>query len=480
MLFNSLEYLFVFLPTVVLVYHLLQRGRLSQWAGPWLVVASLAFYSYWNPVYLPLLLSSLLFNHTLGRFLSTPDLRLRKAVLGLGIVFNVGLLAYFKYADFLVDNVGRLLGSEPVDTGIILPLAISFFTFQQIAWLVDRYQGRAEGTDLLNYALFVSFFPQLISGPIVHHGEMMPQFKALTGRRVDGESLALGVFLMSLGLFKKCVVADGFVVWANLGFDAGRDLNLLESWSAGLSYSLYVYFDFSGYTDMALGAAAIFGIKLPLNFNSPYKAADIQDFWRRWHMTLSRWMRDYIYIPLGGNRRGPGRALWYAFVTMLVGGLWHGAGWNFVLWGGMHGVALVIHRLWTRAGGSMPRALGVLVTFLFHTCALVVFRSGTFDDTLRIYRGMVGLGLPMAEDFTLPGVDFVFGNTVAFPAALVLALLAIWGLPNSMQIAGRLPGAGFLRFRPSVAMGVAAGLAAGFGLLTLLMVQASEFLYFNF
>lgn len=315
----------------------------------------------------------------------------RRAILTAGIVFNLGLLGYFKYADFFVANLNAL-GADFTLPNVVLPLAISFFTFQQVAYLVDSYRGETQEYDFLNYALFVTFFPQLIAGPIVHHKEMMPQFASRWNLVKRYRNIALGLFIFSMGLFKKVVIADTFAQWATPGFDVAPTLNFFEAWATSLSYTFQLYFDFSGYTDMAIGAALLFNIKLPINFNSPYKALDIQDFWRRWHMTLSRFLRDYLYIPLGGNRKGPGRTYVNLFATFLLGGLWHGASWMFVIWGALHGTALVVNRLWQKAGLVMPKVLAWVVTFNFVNFAWIFFRAEEMDDALKVIKGMVGLG----------------------------------------------------------------------------------------
>lgn len=318
MLFNSPAYIFLFLPVVVLVFFTLNRWRLVYAGRLWLVAASLFFYGFWNPAYLSLIALSIMVNYTIGsalhrggqRFVSATVAALpRKAVLAAGVVFNIGLLAYFKYADFLIANYNQLSGSSLNALNLVLPLAISFFTFQQIAYLVDSYQSDTREYDFLNYCLFVSFFPQLIAGPIVHHREMMPQFMRRRNAIVNFRNIATGLLIIALGLIKKIYVADSFAVWANAGFASDQPLGLLAAWGTSLSYTFQLYYDFSGYSDMAIGAALLFNIRLPLNFNSPYKATNIRDFWRRWHITLSRWLKDYVYIPLGGNRNGQSRLI---------------------------------------------------------------------------------------------------------------------------------------------------------------------------
>ena len=375
MLFNSYEFIFIFLPITFCIYFYLNKKRLTEASKGFLVFSSLFFYSWWNLAYLPLILSSLLFNYVIGNSIAKSDDDVkarkkskkvsRKSMLSIGITANLGLLGYFKYSDFLIENVNYTLSTEIPLLDLALPLAISFFTFQQIAYLVDSYRRETKEYDFLNYTIFVTFFPQLIAGPIVHHKEMMPQFANVRAKLINYKNIALGLFIFSIGLFKKVVIADSFSVWANAGFDIASKLNLFEAWVTSLSYTFQLYFDFSGYTDMAIGLALLFNIKLPINFNSPYKAINIQDFWRRWHITLSRFLRDYIYIPLGGNRKGSFCTASNLMATFVLGGIWHGAGWTFIFWGVLHGLALIIHRFWNQLGVKLWPWFSWLITFNF-------------------------------------------------------------------------------------------------------------------
>ena len=393
MLFNSYIFIFMFLPFTFIVYFYLNHKRLTQLSQIFLVFASLFFYAWWNIAYLPLILVSILFNYSLGVTLSQKKKSAisKKSLLIIGIVANLSLLGYYKYADFFIENTNLLLGGEFPLLHLLLPLAISFFTFQQVAYLVDSYRGETKEYDFLNYTLFVTFFPQLIAGPIVHHKEMMPQFAKVKNRVIQQYNIALGLFIFSIGLFKKVVIADSFAITATQGFDNAQVLNLIEGWITSLSYTFQLYFDFSGYTDMAIGVALLFNIKLPINFDSPYKAVSIQDFWRRWHITLSRFLKEYIYIPLGGNRKGEIRTYANLFTTFLLGGIWHGAGWTFVFWGALHGMALMIHRVWQKVGVKLPTILAWFLTFNFVNIAWVFFRAKEWDDAIKVLSGMFGL-----------------------------------------------------------------------------------------
>ena len=408
MLFNSYEFIFAFLPITFFIYFYLNHKRLTQASKGFLVFSSLFFYSWWNIAYLPLILISMLFNYVIGNTLNK-DINenkksfSKKSILIFGIVSNLALLAYYKYADFFISNFNIVSGSNVNLLHMVLPLAISFFTFQQIAYLVDSYRQETKEYDFLNYALFVTFFPQLIAGPIVHHKEMMPQFANKWNMVRNYRNIALGLFIFSIGLFKKVVIADTFAVWATAGFDTATTLNFFEAWATSLSYTFQLYFDFSGYTDMAIGISLLFNIKLPINFNSPYKATNIQDFWRRWHITLSRFLRDYIYIPLGGNKKGNFRTYTNLMATFILGGFWHGAGWTFLFWGFLHGLALAIHRLWQTLGFKMWTWLAWFITFNFINIAWVFFRAKEWDDAVKVLGSMFSL-----NDIVLPAILSVY------------------------------------------------------------------------
>jgi alginate O-acetyltransferase complex protein AlgI len=490
MLFNSPVYIFLFLPLVLVIYFLLNRLRLIGAGKVWLVTASLFFYGYWEPRYLVLIIVSILVNFVIGTALHRSKMvmisasgasrsRRRMLKLLLGIAFNLVLLGYFKYADFLIFNYNWITGDDAGLMNLVLPLAISFFTFQQIAYLVDCYKEDTQEYNFLNYCLFVTFFPQLIAGPIVHHREMMPQFTGVRNKVVKWDNITRGSFIFSLGLFKKTVIADSFSVCANAGFDTNTVLTFYEAWATSLSYTFQLYYDFSGYSDMAIGAALMFNIRLPVNFNSPYKAVNIQDFWRRWHITLSRWLRDYIYIPLGGNRHSKPRVLVNLMLTFLIGGLWHGAAWTFVVWGAMHGGALVLHRTWQSAGLRVPVFIGWLLTFLFVNATWVFFRAESFADALRVLRGMAGLNGVVIGDKFARTINHL--QPVEFPTFLVIFALVAFCAPNSLQYTQFLPYKGVATFSANTRNAVFLALVFFLSILTFVGdVVPSEFLYFNF
>ncbi len=486
MLFNSYIFIFAFLPITFFIYFYLNKKRLTEASKGFLVFSSLFFYSWWNIVYLPLILVSMLFNYVLGRQLTKVihnNCNVKKTLLIVGIVANLALLGYFKYADFFIANFNIGLNTNIPLLHLALPLAISFFTFQQIAYLVDSYRGETHEYDFLNYAVFVAFFPQLIAGPIVHHEEMMPQFSKVRNKVKNYYNIALGLFIFSIGLFKKVIIADTFATWATNGFDVAEKLNLIEAWITSLSYTFQLYFDFSGYTDMAIGAALLFNIKLPINFNSPYKATSIQDFWRRWHITLSRFLKDYVYIPLGGNRKGEIRTYTNLFATFLLGGIWHGAGWTFVFWGVLHGIALIIHRAWHQLGFKMNIVLAWFVTFNFLNVSWVFFRAKEFDDAIKVLKGMIGMTgiiLPGALSSKLSflsqyGVDF--GNLIVETGGdkytfiwLMSGMVLVLAFKNSMELANTFKISNKTVWFSGVLFVVA----------VLSMNKVSEFLYFNF
>lgn len=509
MLFNSYAFIFAFLPLSLLGFYWLGGKAGARAALGWLVLCSLFFYGWWNPAYLALLLSSMAGNFVLGSVLArqarTPG---GKALLIWGIAANLGLIGYYKYAGFFAGNLNAIAGTG-FDAGqIILPLAISFFTFQQITFLVDSYAGRVREYDWLRYALFVTFFPQLIAGPIVHHAEMMPQFARRVLAHPRTVNLAVGLTIFAIGLFKKAFLADGIAPYADSVFadaERGVPIDAVRAWGGALAYTFQLYFDFSGYTDMAIGAARMFGIVLPLNFHSPYKARDIIDFWRRWHMTLSRFLRDYVYIPLGGNRRGGTRRYANLMATMLLGGLWHGAGWNFVIWGGLHGAYLMANHGWRALAGRLGLpGLGPLalpLTFLAVVIAWVFFRAPTLGGAMAMLEAMAGANgaaLPaaaahgaggLAPALETLGVRFEAGGGRAFVQTWlwIAALGAIaFCLPNTQEL--------MRRYRPALDAGLSArrrwqwrpagawsAYAAGLLALGVLSLpEVSAFLYFQF
>lgn len=547
MLFNSAIFILAFLPASWIGFFALGTSGHRKLAVIWLTLASLFFYGWWNPAYLPLLLASMTANYAIGRLLAR---RRSKSLLVAGVAANLALLGYYKYAGFFTSTLNGALDTSFPIPDIILPLAISFFTFQQIAFLVDSYDGVAEEASFANYSMFITFFPHLIAGPITHHKEMLPQFDDNRLFRPQLNLIALGLTLFALGLCKKVLLADSVAQWVRPAFDAsdaGQALTLFEAWAASVGYALQIYFDFSGYTDMAIGLGLLFGIRLPINFNSPYKARNIIEFWSRWHMTLTRFLTAYIYNPITlsltrvrmqrghpGLRRGKTTMgaflMLVAFptiVTMFLSGLWHGAGWQFIAFGVLHGIYLAVNQGWRTlkarwgwpqdSGKRLVRAVSVLTTFICVIVALVFFRSASIEAALNMLASMVGAHgatLPPEYALPLPGVYFLakllhvrFGGYQMAPQVelpitemlfIAFLLAIVWILPNTHQWLGRfetglgtrLGGASPERRRgllgliptwqPKMAFGVLVGCIGFVAVMHALSAAPSEFLYFKF
>jgi alginate O-acetyltransferase complex protein AlgI len=478
MLFNSYPFIFIFLPVALAGYFVANRLG-AQAPVIWLVLASLAFYSFSNWPFVALLLASIAFNYLFGWLLISRHLHegQRFAVLTAGVAGDLATLGVFKYAGFVVANFDAVF-STSVTVNILLPVGISFYTFTQIAFLVDAYRGKVAHYALPHYALFVTYFPHLIAGPILHHRDMIPQFEFADAKRPNPRLILYGLIIFGIGLFKKTVLADGIQPLVALAFNQASP-SFDQAWIGALAYTFQLYFDFSGYSDMAIGISLMFGIFLPLNFNSPYKATSIIDFWRRWHMTLSQFLRDYLYIPLGGNRHGSLLRYVNLMVTMLLGGLWHGAAWTFVIWGALHGLYLCINHAWVNYGPPIPeplrRAAGVaafLLTFLAVVIAWVFFRADSMASAISVLSDMADPS------------QIVFGHTEKLQSVLIAIYAAIvWFAPNTQEVVGydhknRSVGEviGAWQVPPLLLYGGAAAFALGI----LGIQQHSEFIYFRF
>jgi len=382
MLFNSLEYTVLFLPLVVLIYFYLKKFNIAI-SKVWVCCASLYFYTFFTFKFLPFLLTSMLINYFILNMIRD---RKAKLYVSLSIIFNVVSLGYFKYCDFFASNISSLFNLNIGHFNVIAPLAISFYTFQQISLSVSLYKKQVSNISMLDYCSYILFFPKLISGPITNYDVITSQLNSR--EKYLGKYFAPAIFIFSVGVFKKVVMSSYFGSIADQGYASITSLGALEAWITSLSYSIQLYFDFSGYTDMAIGSALLFGVVLPINFNSPYIATDLQDFWRRWHITLSTWLRNYVYIPLGGNRKGVFRTYLNLFLTFLIGGFWHGAGWNFLVWGALHGFGLVIHRYWSQSGFRMPNVVGWFVTFNYVNITWIFFRTENLNDAFSLLTKM--------------------------------------------------------------------------------------------
>lgn len=445
MLFNSYEFIFLFLPITLVIYFLLNRFNKNMLAKFWLVVASLYFYSYFNKSYLILIVVSILVNYFIGTELNMKSNNVirRKVLLILGVIFNLGALGYFKYYDFFVENINYIFKTNFNLLHIMLPLGISFFTFQQLSYVIDNYHRKSLNYDFLSYCLFVTFFPQLIAGPIVLPAEMLPQFENEENKKVNWENMNKGLYMFSIGLAKKVIIADTIAHFANVGFDVMESLNFTEAWLTSVSYTLQLYFDFSGYCDMAMGIGMMFNIMLPINFNSPYKSTNIQEFWRKWHITLGRFMTNYLYIPLGGNRKGEIKTLRNLFIVFLASGIWHGAGWNFVIWGMLHGICILIHRIWKNTGRKLPKLIGWFITINLVNIFWVFFRAKDLQSAVKVLKGMADISnliymlthLGKIEEMTLDYRTFANGNmgTIINIIVLITSMLIVFFFKNSFE-----------------------------------------------
>lgn len=485
MLFNSYGFILLYLPIVFTGFFWIARFS-HRLAALWLAAASLFFYGWWNPKFVLLLLASITFNYAMGYAIGRVGNLVRsRPILIAAIAANLGLLGYFKYANFFISSASAVLGTHWTLTDIVLPLGISFFTFTQIAFLVDVYRGIVKEYNFIHYVLFVTYFPHLIAGPVLHHKQMMPQFSASGTYRVNVKHLATGLTIFTIGLAKKVFLADSFSGYATPVFDLVRDgvqpAGFVVAWTGALAFTLQLYFDFSGYTDMAIGLSRLLGVELPQNFNSPYKAYNIIEFWRRWHMSLSQFLRDYLYFPLGGNRHGQVRRNINLMVTMLLGGLWHGANWTFVVWGGLHGLYLVANHAWRNIKErlGMPstdprllgRVIGIAVTFICVVIAWVFFRAETLVGAVSMLSSMVGAHGILWHQFNEMNLG---QGRLQFLLITMLGLSIVFIAPNTQQI---VMGSGRY-WVANRSIGVVYGVALGICLISL--GRVSEFLYFRF
>ena len=432
MLFCSLEYIIIFLPISIIgfFYYCNKENYLS--AKIWIIICSIFFYGWWNVNYIPLVLSSVIFNYIFGHYILTLDNKFkRKIIFILSITLNLLLLGYYKYSYFLLFNINLIHKFSLTPQHIILPLGISFFTFQQISFLCDYYRGEIKKVSFIDYATTVTFFPHLIAGPIIRYKEIIPQFNTNINKSVDYNNITKGLFIFFIGLFKKIVIADTLSLYVNNGFSCPTQLSFIAAWITSLSFTFQLYFDFSGYTDMAIGSALMFNIVFPINFNSPYKALNIKDFWDRWHITLSSFLRNYLYIPLGGNRNGISATYINILITFCICGLWHGAGWNFIFWGFLHGIALITHRIWKKNGFSLHPYLGWFLTFNFINLSWIFFRAEKTDFAINIITGMMGINGFLLDQLTQAAVDIRFIHCIFFSFVIIFS-------KNTLQISAKL------------------------------------------
>lgn len=497
MLFNSYVFIWLYLPIALAGFFIAARFR-QEAAALWLALSSLFFYGYWDIHYVPLLLLSITVNYHIGKQISSAieqqTLHRAKIWFVAGLVFDLGLLAHYKYTNFFLENWVALTDANLTLPNIILPLGISFFTFTQIAYLADCHKGIVKERNPIHYLLFITYFPHLIAGPILHHKQMMPQFARKDTYRISQENIAVGLTIFAIGMFKKVIIADSFPEYANPVFAVSKHTGALswqDAWLGCLAYTLQLYFDFSAYSDMAIGLSCLFGIKLPLNFNSPYKSTSMIDFWNRWHITLSQFLRQYLYFALGGNRLGKTRRYINMLLTMLLGGLWHGAGWTFIIWGGLHGLFLVMNHLFREVfplsrtennlwASRIRTLLGWFFTMLAVTVTMVIFRATSMHDAILILKAMVGI----ASSDHLPLSKIVDHADDGWRLVLWVSLFALFA-PNTQEIMNRFqPTSDTVdsqtrwQWRPSPLLAVIGGLALAISIVNI--GQVSEFLYFQF
>ena len=475
MIFSTYKFIFAFLPVTFFGYFLLNRFRYHSMAKIWLAVASLFFYAQGSPDFFPFFLGSVVGNYVVGSCLANLDGEQkgqRKLLLFVGVMANVALLGYYKYTDFFIENINALAGTDIALKKIVLPIGISFFTFQLIAFLVDSYRGETKQYDIINYLMFITFFPQLIVGPIIHHAEVVPQFEDEKNLKLNADNIALGLFLFSIGCAKKILLADPLTTDAQAFFgDIHNNLPMIESWYHSIEYTVSYYFDLSGYADMAIGLGMMFNIRIPHNFNSPYKARNFQEYWKRWHMTLSRFLSTYIFRSV--YRKGNKYRNYYVatMVTFFVSGFWHGAGWTFVVWGIVNGALVCIAAWMTRKKLKFPFLISFCMTFIGAALVRVLFVSNTFTDAWNVYKGMLNFGSLGSSVYEVlqHGWGFVKGNA-ANTVLLLIGLFICWFLPNSGQMAEK--------FKPNWKTAVFSAV-----LLTACIMQMNQvvqFLYFQF
>ncbi|MCR5178025.1 MAG: MBOAT family protein [Lachnospiraceae bacterium] len=466
MLFNSLFFILVFLPLCVAGYYLLMRAG-KAWAQIFLILMSLWFYGYFRPSYLPIIISSILVNYLIISLIIKDGRKTVAAacLFAAGLIFNIGLIGYYKYSGFLVWNIDHFFDAGIPIPQIVLPLGISFFTFQQLSSLIDAWKGRLKRIDLREYALYVTFFPQLVAGPIVRHDELIPQFEDGTKDRPDAQAFLQGLMWFALGLAKKVLIADRFGEIVTAGFGDISVLTAADTWIVMLAYTMQIYFDFSGYSDMACGLASLFGFKLPQNFDSPYRALSLRDFWKRWHMTLTRFLTQYIYIPLGGNRKGMARTCINMMIVFLVSGIWHGANYTFILWGLLHGAVVVFDRLFEKQEAKIPAAVRWAGSFFVINILWLLFRADGIRDWVVLVRRLFSFGAGIGiSDAVAGALGEPWQAACLYVSALALCLLA----PNNYKRKWS--------FHPAVVTAV----AALFAICLISLNRVSVFLYFNF
>lgn len=480
MLFNSYEFIFIFFPITFFIYYSFLYVKLYKIARIGLVLASFFFYGYWKLDYLYLLFVSIIVNYLLGILLAEDySKRTKFNFLVLGILFNLFLLGYYKYYDFFIKNINYIFSTNFNLLNLVLPLGISFFTFQQIAYLVDSYKGETKEYNFIDYALFVSFFPQLIAGPIVHHKEILPQFNSKENLKFNYKNISIGLFIFSIGLFKKVILADTLGQLADAGYQNPKNIQLIDAWLAALAFLFQIYFDFSGYSEMAVGLGKFFNIDILWNFDSPLKTNNIQDLWRKWHISLSKFLRDYVYIPLGGSKVSEIRNYINLIITFTIGGIWHGANWTFFIWGFLTGIGIVIHKLWKKKY-DLPNFFAYPVNFLYFLLGSVFFRANSVSDAIEIFKGMFGFNGILYPKFLsyldMPLTTVEFGSLLFTKLHKDILSYLVFGIvigffgKNTKELSDS--------FKPNFFYGIFTFMLFTVSVMNLFNV--SKFLYFNF
>ena len=438
MLFNSWVFIFLFLPISLIGYFNIKNIKFRK---IWIILCSLYFYGYFNKSYIFIILISILFNYICSYYMERNKNNILKRILFLtAIIFNLGLLGYYKYFNFFIENINVLFNTNLIITKIILPLGISFFTFQQISYIVDVYNSKEKVPSVVDFVFFVSFFPQLIAGPIVLSKEMLPQIEDEKNKAINYKHLLMGIYIFSMGLVKKVFLADTFANFSEAGFDVMTTLTTLEAWMTSLSYTLQLYFDFSGYCDMAFGIAMMFNIILPINFNSPYKSKSISEFWQRWHITLGRFLKNYVYIPLGGNRKTEIITLRNLFLVFLVSGIWHGAGWNFILWGILHGIFIILDKITEKYNFKISSKykyiyiFRIIFTFNIINVLWIFFRADSIQHAFKIIKAMFNIkniNLILSTNFESASAGFFHMSMII--KILIFSLILVFYSKNSFE-----------------------------------------------
>ena len=474
MVFSSYHFIFCFLPISVICYYGLSKVKNSIYQKCFLIFASLFFYGFYNVNYLFIIIMSIIVNYGVALLIQKHEGGVCKVCLSIGVLYNVLLLGYFKYYDFFVHNINSIFKTQFVLHHIMLPLGISFFTFQQISFLISVYKKEEKVEKFQDYCLFVSFFPQLIAGPIVLYSEMIPQFRNESNRYFNVDVFSSGIYIFTIGLFKKTVIADSLALFADNGFSLDN-LCFATAWITAISYTLQIYFDFSGYSDMAVGLGKMFNIELPFNFLSPYKSESISEFWRRWHITLGRALSSYIYIPLGGNRKGNMRTCVNLLLTFIVSGLWHGASWTFVFWGIANGILVVFERLFNNLLSKIPKIFKIVTTFITVDCLWVLFRAENFANAVNIYKGMINFRNLGFQNLAVIAED----GLINFPASVdIIYILIILFILLYMVFCQDNSAIKLAKFFPNFKTVVIS--ACLFSISLLCLSRESIFIYFNF